>query len=273
MARTVAQIEQSIIVAKNTKAALSDLNSPSGTAIWRLWVHVVAMAIHIHETFWDLFKKEIQELTDKSIAGTPRWYAAMAKEFQLGDTLDVIDGEAVYAVVDASKRIVTHSAVEEPGNNVVVIKVAKTDNGELTKLDPTTEQPPLETYVNHKKFAGTNVIIRNVPADKARFYYTVYYDPLIGQAATQHNAEAAIGTYIETLPFNGILSLTRLKDRIQEAEGVKDAVLVQADSKQDGVSTFTPINRIEQPHSGYYKIDTNHPLSNTITYVPSDVQY
>lgn len=61
MARTIQQIQQEILTAKAKEPALSELNSTSKTAIWRLWTYITAFAIWTLEKIFDQHRKEIDD--------------------------------------------------------------------------------------------------------------------------------------------------------------------------------------------------------------------
>ncbi|MCW0510719.1 hypothetical protein [Riemerella anatipestifer] len=45
MARSVEEIQNEILTAKQNETALQELNSTSKTSIWRLWIYITAFAI------------------------------------------------------------------------------------------------------------------------------------------------------------------------------------------------------------------------------------
>lgn len=61
MARTVEQIQNEILKAKETEASLNGLNSTSKVAIWRLWVYITAFVIWTLEKIFDEYKKEVSK--------------------------------------------------------------------------------------------------------------------------------------------------------------------------------------------------------------------
>ena len=72
MARTVQQIKQSMIDAKNADANLAGLTSTSQTAKWNLYFFIVAACIAIFEQLQDLFKVDLETIAASSEPSTPQ---------------------------------------------------------------------------------------------------------------------------------------------------------------------------------------------------------
>ncbi len=62
MARTVQQIKQQMLDAKNADPTLSALTSTSQTAKWNLYYFIVASCIAIFEQLQDLFKSDLEAI-------------------------------------------------------------------------------------------------------------------------------------------------------------------------------------------------------------------
>ena len=62
MARSIQDIQQEIYQSKENEPALNELNSTSKTAIWRLMIYIVSVAIWTLEKIFDLHKKEVDEM-------------------------------------------------------------------------------------------------------------------------------------------------------------------------------------------------------------------
>ena len=104
MARTIAQIQQSIIDSKNADATLSALSSSSNVAIWKLWSYIVAVCQWVLENLFDLHKSEVTAIIAAQKPHTLQWYVTKAKAFQYGiilppdtDVHEAIDDPTVAA--------------------------------------------------------------------------------------------------------------------------------------------------------------------------------
>lgn len=282
MARTIPVIYDGIIVEKETFATLdgllplgdnfedllTDINSPSKVAIWRLWAFVIAVGIFVLETLWDVARLEIQSQADAAVTGTPIWWRDEALKFQLGDDLVFNGKQFVYQVLDPSKQIIAQAAVVEVGRQIR-IKVVKENNVPLDS----GELAAFVAYINEIAFAGTNPVgISQIP-DLLKVFYKIIYDPLVLSAdgslisdPAVFPVEDAINSFLTKLEFNGALVLTKMTDAVQQAEGVIDPILQNAEAKF-GALPFEPIVDSYLTNGGNIVIDTvSFPLSVTTTY-------
>ncbi len=62
MARTVTEIYNDLLAQKEATPELAGLTSTAKTAIWRLWLYIVAYVIALHEALWDKKANELTEL-------------------------------------------------------------------------------------------------------------------------------------------------------------------------------------------------------------------
>ena len=286
MARTIQQIYDAIIAEKetlttlnelqpntdNAQTLLSDLTSSSKVAKWRLMFWVVAAAIYLHEVVFDKHKAEVEAIADNLITGTARWYQEQSLLYQHGDALDFVNNKYVYSPINEANQIIKRAAALEVGG-IVRIKVAKLDSNSLPTALSSAEKTGFSTYVGQIKFAGTNVSITSNAADLLKIEYDIVYDPLVLDSTGQLIAESgtypvvdAINTFIQNLPFNGVLNLTALTDAIQGAKGVVDPVLNSAEAKY-GSLAYSTINKNYTADAGHMVIDPANPLSNTLTYI------
>lgn len=286
MARTILEIYNEMVAEKQTmtqlaalqpnidsgQTLLQDLTSQSKVAVWRLLFFCVAVAIWSHEKLWDEHKAWIENRATEMQVGTLPWYVRKAKEFQLGDSLQLIDSDWSYATVDESLQIVKVAAANEAGG-IVTLKTAKLDSSSNPAQLTTLELTALQNYFKKVKFAGVNLLVVSRVADKLKTEFKVYYDPLVLDSTGQlisspgtYPVNDAINGYIKSLPFDGVLSITALTDKIQQATGVINPVHVNSEA-QYGSSPYTPIVDYYQANAGYLAIDSAFPLSSTITYI------
>jgi hypothetical protein len=285
MARTINEIYLSIVAEKNNQPTinslqpavdseqqlLSDVASASKVADWRLWAHIISVAIWVHENLWDIFKAEVDTIVADAIPGTARWLRNQALLFQYGDSLSWIDNKYQYAVIDTTKQIIKFSAVIETGGQIR-LKVAKLVGGVPTKLN-STELAAFQVYINQIKFAGTNVLIISYDPDLLKITYSVKYDPLVlapdGSLISDPSifpVENALNAYISGIEWAGIFNFTKATDAIQAASGIVDPVITAAEGKPYAGS-YALINQNYESVAGYMQIDPSFPLSSTITYI------
>lgn len=284
MTRTIAEVYQEIVSYKDSQSPLNelapnadteqqlltDLTSNSKVAIWRLWAYITAVAIHTHEVLWSLFKTEVQEIAALAITGPAIWYQLQVFLFQYDDSIfyNTTTNKYEYEVIDETKRIVKRCAVLENETEILTLKVAKEENGDLIALT-NDEQMSLAAYIKKIRFAGTRFQIVSGNGDILKVNGAIYYDGIHSRATVQNNVENAIIEYIAGLPFDGKLFLIRLIDKIQLVEGVIDVAFTNVQTKPLASNNFTTINRLHTPQFGYYIIDdtVGNRLQDTLMYV------
>jgi hypothetical protein len=254
MARTINQIRDSILTSIAADATLAEATSTSITAIYRLVAYVAAVAIWVHENFFDAHKAEIELLINQAPVGTPNWYVLKAKLFQSGDVLYEVGGILTYPIIDETKRIVTQAAYKVAGSKLF-LKVAKA--GALPDtLDPLspTELTQFGGYIDRLRFAGTDIEIVSLNADRLRVYAKIYYDGIYEQNDFKTRLVAGIKAYLKNLPFDGTVQVIRLIDAMQAVEGFKDIEVIQLQGWSGLVSEgFT---RIYETKAGYIEAET-----------------
>ncbi|MBL0144942.1 MAG: nucleotidyltransferase [Chitinophagaceae bacterium] len=264
MARTITDIQQSIIDNINSNATLStQLTSTSATALWRLWAYIIAVSIWALENLFDFFKSDVDETIAAMKPHSLRWYAEKAKLFQYGYSLpadtDVYDNTAIDPALIEASKIVDYAAVVEQQRGLR-IKVAQ-DNGTDLEALITAELNAFKAYMERIKDAGVKLTITSGDADLLKLSLTIKYDALVllptggridGTSAAP--VKDAIKTYLKNLPFNGILSTMKLIDAIQAVEGVKDLSVNNIQAKY-GALPFSAINITYTPDAGYLRAE------------------
>jgi hypothetical protein len=291
MARTVAEIKQSMIDQKNAEPSLSGLTSTSQTAIWNLTYFICAVAIKVIEDLFDVLKVDVEERKLEIPTGVLKWYAAESLVFQFGDSLVFQDSyvdetgvtitlkgkTVVYPIVDLDKRVVDLAAADEEGG-LTTIKAAKLVSGVAEKLS-TNELTAFTDYWKEKRFSGTPITIISDDPDLIKSAYTVTYDPevldntgtLLSDGVTKP-VEVAINSFLQTFQaenFNGSMQVVKLTDAIMNATGVLNAVATNIEAKQS-TGAYTDVlatpTQTYKSIAGYMKVDPSFPLSTTITY-------
>lgn len=276
MARTIEEIRAEIIAAKESELGLADLSSTSATSVWRLWVYVVAVAIWALEKIFDAHIAEVRGIIASEKPHTTRWYATMAKRFQLGFSLaieqDYYNNTSYPEPIVASSKIIKQAAVTETANGLRV-KVAKEESGsDLGPLTP-AELDGFAAYMAQIKDAGVRLYISSTVPDQLKLSLTIYYDPLILSATGERldgsdtaPVATAITNFLKALPFNGLYLNSRLVDALQAVQGVVNPHLVSAQARY-GALSFAPVAVEYQPDAGYLRI---LPTDLTITYLPHE---
>lgn len=279
MARTVTEIQNQIIASKNADANLAGLNSPSQTAIWKLWTYIVALAINLFEQILDQTKLDLEVISAKAVAGHPLWWVDQIKKFQYStnpatpQVIALVDFVPQYPTVDATMRIVTQVAVGTGAQRRVLIKVAKSVAGVLQPLD-VAELAALQSYVDAIKPAGQFIDIISLYPDRIAVIATIYYNPQYVEGNVLAASIDAMNVYISNLQFDGLFQTIHLVDAIQSVAGVMDIEIdnIYARDEQTvyGGAGIVNVGRQYNPAAGYIiEEDTaGHTFSDTLTMAP-----
>ncbi|GIJ93359.1 hypothetical protein CAPN002_05770 [Capnocytophaga stomatis] len=282
MARSIQDIQQEIYQSKENELALTELNSTSKTAIWRLLIYIVSVAIWTLEKLFDLHKKEVDERLSELKPHTARWYRNKALAFQYGFDLkedsDIFDNKGNNEQAIANSKIVKYSAVIEKDTGQLIVKIATEQGGKLQPISQ-TQQQAFEAYIAEIKDAGVRVAVTNYRPDRLILDFEIYYDPLVLDEYGTHRlsgnkpVQEAIEQYMKELPFNGEMILAHLTDKLQQVEGVKIPNLIQARSTwiepdSGGYGTAQPISVSIIPESGYFEVSfDNQEFKSNIKYI------
>lgn len=284
MARSVEVISQSMFEAKAAESDLNGLTSTSQTAIWRLWIYIVASCINIFEQLQDVFKEELETISSNAIPGTPQWVQAKTLAFQYSATnpqvVTIVDSEIVYPTEDDTLKIVTRCSVITGANKIVSIKVAKATSATDTTPIPLValEESALSSYWGLLGFAGISYSVINLDADLIGVVADIYYD---GQysATIQADAILALDNYLAAIPFDGYVSVLAIEDALQNVKGISDVKLTTVSGRSDATlfadrfsfyDLPTSINsRRYSTASGYCKqeIESGQTFADTLTFI------
>ena len=269
MARSIQEIQTLILQAKAQEPALSELNSTSKVAIWRLWVYIIAVAIWSLEKLFDQHKADIDKRLAELKPHTARWYRSKALAFQYGFDLltdsDKFNNQGhTEEAIEASKIVKYSAVIESKNEGRLIVKIAGEQGEQLQPITDAQKQA-FEAYLSEIKDAGVRLSVVNYQPDILHLQMKIVYDPLVldgnGQSIIHatHPVETAIKDYLKRLPFNGELVLAHLIDALQQAEGVKIPHLVLAQSKNitssGGYGAFETIEISKIPTAGYFTID------------------
>lgn len=278
MARSVEIIHADILANITNNTTLSELNSTSKVAVYRLFAYIIALAIYLHEVIFDAHKTEIDGLIYNQKTGRLSWYRTMALKFQYGFDLltdqDMFDNTAATDQEIEDSKIIKYAAVNESEDSRVIIKIAGETAGELAPLS-TPERNAFEAYLSEIRYAGVKLTVINYLPDLLFLNLQIERDPLVldanGMSILNGNypVNDAILAYMKLLPFNGeFVVFDFLKYIEANAEGVVTPTAINIESSfidpltdMYGDPVSIPIKTI--PFSGYYKVDNY----DNITYV------
>lgn len=286
MARTISEIYNELITAKESQPDLtsltplsdtaddlkSDLTSNSVVAVWRLWLWIVAVGSHTVELLIDKHRSEVETFVANKEWGTLAFLRQKALEFQFGYSLTFNGSQFVYSTIDESAKIVERAAVVVSGQTVQ-FKVAKLDNDGLPEKLTSPEKTAFASYIDGLVYAGTQYAVISDDPDDIKLDLEIVFDPLVlsvdGSLITDPTnfiVRDTINNFISNLPFNGVLNLTSLIDTLQLIDGVVDPVLNSAFAKYGGFP-YSAIDKNYVPFAGHAILDE---IDSVLTFTNKD---
>lgn len=261
MGRTIKEIQDSILAS----AAAEGLHlSTSAVSESRLWAYVQAVATQAFEIALDLFRSEVDTLTNKITPGTARWYAEMCYRFQDGHELLFDNKTAMlyYAKDDPSARIVKVVAITE-GDSRLSIKAAKLDSkGKIVPLSA-DEKHNFTGYIDAVKFAGVQTDVISTTEDKIRYDLEIFFDPAIPSTTVRNNVYEALEVFKTSLGFDSTFYTQKFIDVVMAVPGVVTADLKALSRKGATASDFAPVRVFTVLDSGYFDYDGQSVLTLT----------
>lgn len=280
MARSIATIVALLDAEQAAQTGLSGLNSPSTTAIFKLWKYIVATQMFLQETLWDIYKAALELTISKAAVGTSAWLQDKVLKFQYDATTPQVlsvgsDFSVNYTTVDTTKQIITRAAVNRTAQRTVLVKVAKSDPP-VALSGP--ELSSLNGYLDDICFAGVNYVATSSVSDKLYLKANVYYDGQYSNTISD-SVISAVNVYLAALPFDGKIKLSAIVDSIQTVTGVNDVVLedvaVRADATAFSSKTYmvqgnTTLIPLYQLAAGYIIAETtaSNTFTDTLTFTP-----
>lgn len=273
MSRTLTEIYNEAVEARNQYLELTELTNNSKMSIVNAFTWVVSTAIYSFEVLLDVFMTDIASVFSARINGTSAYYANAMLKWQFGDELQINDeGTAFsYPVVDVTKRIITHASYqetysEEYKDDVLILKVATGEGSGLTRLSD-EQLIAARAYLNQIKFAGVKCNVISRKGDVLVPRLTVYYDGGVSKEALYDLIDTALSDFITNMKFDSLIYEQKVIDAIQKVEHVTDVqidknapvnqgVYIAQYDDNDNLGALTRIDRKVYLSSGYAKQST-----------------
>lgn len=264
MARSTEQIYNSMLSHKDMIPELAGMYTQSRTGFYAKLLWLVAYAHNLLEQLFDLFMIEVDTKLAQKEPGTPSWYVQILKEvYQDGDDLIVKGGKITYATIDPTKRIITRGSYKETGGKLK-LRVATGDinNGKALTAEQKTR---VKNFLERFQYAGTDIELISLNADKLRITGTIYYDGILDPAVVKTKVVEALRLYCLNLTEDGVVRRIKVVDAIQNVAGVVDAnVTISAIAG----ATVTEVSLSHETAAGYIVEDDATPFSN-LTMTPA----
>ncbi len=237
MARTVEQIKQSIYNSIASKPNLAGIvSNPSTTAVWKDFVHCMAVEVATLEQLNDSFKNDVETTINTASVHNADYVRQQAFLFQYDATTPqvvvLVDFVPTYDPVDATKRIITVCTVENNSSRILDIKVAKNSPPEKLTVGELASIQGYFTDGGSSSALGTGVGIAGIAhnlisldPDRVFLEAEIFHD---GQFASTIEADVilAIENYLYNLGKDGVMKTIEIIDAIQSVKGVTDVDIV-----------------------------------------------
>jgi len=288
MARSVNEINTQIVNSLTAEFAsigiILDSTKWSKRNMLRLLCFVFASCTAYVEQLMDVLKLSIETTASHAAAANALWIQTKMFEFQYSvanpQIIQLTDMIPAYPVIDPTLRIITGCSVTSNTPNEVVIKVAKTVNALFVKLDPATELPSAQGYINLIGTAGIMYQVKSLDAAKLYVQADVYYQGQYG-SVIQANVIEAIVNFLHDVSisnFDGSLKITDLEKAVKAVEGVNDIVLITVLGREDTeafangldlVWDKQTIRRLWHPVAGYAVPETtvDYTLADSLNFI------
>jgi len=250
MTRTITEIENEILTAKENDAVLQEINTTSRFSPWRSIVYVMAFVVYSLEKLFALFKADITQVVTNNRIGSLPWYAQVSQAFQVGDNLNE---NLQYNTVNTDLQIITRVAVKELPDSTLSIKVAKGATQESLSPLSEAEEQQFAAYLNKMKPAGVKVNVQSLVADQIQITAEVFFNPLFARDTITARLVAAINDYCSNIDFGGQLNRNDLIGRVRQEEGIDDFIIGQLQVVQN--STTVVVSRAQELGAGYAVFD------------------
>jgi hypothetical protein len=243
-----------------------DGTAMSNVSEWKIFRGVFAQLAFSIYMFFASYKDEVAALAASTEYGNESWWRNTMLDFQEGYSLTIIDGKAKYNVIDETAKIIKRVAVVEvynAGGITVQLKIAKETAG-VPGVISAPELVMIDSYVKARKPAGIQTQIISLDADEVKVTETIYYDGKLDLDTLKASVLAARKAYLTNIVFDGKFNINDYRLALRAVVGVLDADVAGVSIKNHGGS-YTAVNRIYSPLSGYYKLIEADCL---LTYIP-----
>lgn len=286
MARTVAQIQQQIINQLIASAAAVGITiDPAQWSAYdykQLLTYCVSVGDATLEQLFDAFIAESEAIIATGAPQTPAWFQAQMFKFQYSSSdpqviqFNTTTFAPFYPNVNLAYQIIKYCSVVAGATGSLLIKCAEDASGSPSPLNSSKKSAAL-SYIQQLAAPGISYVIRSDASDKIMVGATIYYQ---GQydAIIRDNVKAAINGYLASIPFDGVVTLSRMFDAVQSVAGVNDMVFNNVIARMDATSYgggtvmiagSTELQRNYSTFAGYIvsETTTGHTLTDTLTFV------
>lgn len=260
MARTVKQIKKSMTDEFMASKIIRDKygltekdtfdNAFSEVSFESILFGIIASAIYVLESFFEIFKADVDKKISSAILSTIPWYHKIALEYQHGDALvlDESTMQYVYETSSPDKQLVKFATCRDMKGYVYVLVAGEDSSGRPVQLSDSIITA-FKQYMNNRKPAGVPLEVYSYNPDAIKLSLKVQYDPLIvnedGSLISDNSSypvEDAITEYLYGIEYGGVFNKTKLVDAVQRATGVTDVILESVQVKPHAEERYSYVS-------------------------------
>lgn len=251
-------------------SALTEADSTSKVAIWKLWIYIVSFIANTQRELNEVNKQENTHLIENQRRLNLDYYRQVCLDYRDGHTFNSETLSYVDTYTDeeiATAQIVKRAAVKEATEGTakfIELKLATEIGGELAAI-PEVQLNRIKQHLFINGDAGASLRVTSNRADELRLTIDVYIDTQIlnlSGSRVDGKANDVVKTAIDdffadkSFKFDGELVLSMLVDAIQAVDGVLDrsVSIKSAEANYKIPAEWEQINERYTSYSGYFKI-------------------
>lgn len=218
----------------------------------------VTLAMRFEEIL-EYYMAAIKLYIDTKQPGTIYWIPEMAKQFQYGDSLVLINKTPQYAVIDTTKQIIAVVSAKRQSNGGVDIKAAKFVSGTTLGALTNPELIAFNDYLTKKldPSARFNAISRN--PDTVKYTINYGYDPLTAKTDVDSGLAAVLTSFLTGFQdpngYDGTFFYSQLYENLMSVTGMKDLDLRIDMTLSTGVVVTNMRSGTRELPAGYFNWD------------------
>lgn len=231
MARSVQQIQNTILTAIQANPVLSQLNSTSQVSLYNLFSYIISVSQNTEEVLNDAFVQQVENVVNVLAPATAPWIQEQAFLFQYSATTPQIiqfstqSFTPFYPVVTPTYQIITNCSVSINTAGYINVKVAQgaTAGTGIPVPLSTNQLTAFQYYMNQIKPAGVTYFCTSQQGDRLFSQFTITYN--FAYAGTIRAALlAAYNGYLQSVSYGGSIEVVDIVLILRAVTGVINVV-------------------------------------------------
>lgn len=212
-----------------------------------LILYIQAAAQAVQEQLYDSFTTDVENIALVLPPQSSPWFqnqminvfeydATAVPVVQLDETTSFVP---IYPNPNPTFNIIKYCSVIPGIFGSVGIKIAGAGPSQITG----TALAAAQQFINTAGSPGIRYSVTSGISDKLYMQLDVYYNALFA-AVIQTNVISAINLYLQSIPFNGVVTVSKLQEAILSVDGVLDCVLINAQARANSTTVLMGTNLV-----------------------------